>query len=180
MFFAEDDYQFYFERLREACANHDCRIHAYVLMTNHFHLLITPMTETGISKVMQSLGRRYVQHVNFNYQRTGTLWEGRYRATLLDSERYLLRFQRYIELNRAKAGGPTPRGLPKARAGSQLRSPILPSSTWPVPRHSGIPLPRFTQAVAHSELLASSSVVKRSVRLKRELEENRRRSPATW
>ncbi len=62
------------------------------------------MTGTGISKVMQSLGRCYVQHVNFNYQRTGTLWEGRYRATLLDSERYLLCCQRYIELNPVRAG----------------------------------------------------------------------------
>jgi putative transposase len=74
------------------------------MMTHHVHLLITPMTETGISKVMQSLGRCYVQHVNFNYHRTGTLWEGRYRATLLDSERYLLCCQRYIELNPVRAG----------------------------------------------------------------------------
>lgn len=104
VFFAEDDYQFYRDRLREACAKHDCRIHAYVLMTNHVHLLITPMTGTGISQVMQSLGRCYVQYINFNYQRTGTLWEGRYRATLLDSERYLLCCQRYIELNPVRAG----------------------------------------------------------------------------
>ena len=104
VFFAEDDYQFYRETLRDACGNHDCHIHAYVMMTNHVHLLITPITETGISKVMQSLGRRYVQHVNFKYRRTGTLWEGRYRATLLDSERYLLSCQRYIELNPVRAG----------------------------------------------------------------------------
>ena len=72
-------------------------------MTNHVHPLITPMVDTGISKVMQSLGRRYVQHVNCNYRRTGTLWEGRYRATLIDSAGYLLTCSRYIELNPVRA-----------------------------------------------------------------------------
>lgn len=104
VFFAEDDYQFYGEKLIDACGRYDCHVHAYVMMTNHVHLLITPMTETGISKVMQSLGRCYVQRVNFNHRRTGTLWEGRYRATLPDSERYLLRCYRYIELNPIRAG----------------------------------------------------------------------------
>jgi putative transposase len=104
VFFAEDDYRFYLEKLADACRKYDCRLHSYVLMTNHVHLLITPMTETGIGKVMQSLGRSYVQYVNFRHRRTGTLWEGRYRATLLDSERYLLTCHRYIELNPVRAG----------------------------------------------------------------------------
>jgi putative transposase len=104
VFFAEDDYRFYLEKLANACRRYDCRVHSYVLMTNHVHLLITPMTETGIGKVMQSLGRSYVQYVNFRHRRTGTLWEGRYRATLLDSERYLLTCHRYIELNPVRAG----------------------------------------------------------------------------
>ena len=68
-------------------------------MTNHVHLLLTPHTEDGIGKVMQSLGRTYVQYFNYSYQRTGTLWEGRYKATLIDSEAYLLTCYRYIEMN---------------------------------------------------------------------------------
>lgn len=104
VFFADDDYRFYREKLVDACSRHDCDVHAYVMMTNHVHLLMTPNTETSISKVMQSLGRCYVQYVNYRYQRTGSLWEGRYRATLLDSERYLLSCYRYIELNPLRAG----------------------------------------------------------------------------
>jgi len=83
--------------------DHDVQIHAYVLMTNHVHLLMTPETENGLSKVMQSVGRRYVQYFNYTYRRTGTLWEGRYKATLIDTERYLLTCYRYIELNPVRA-----------------------------------------------------------------------------
>ena len=104
IFAADQDYQFYLAKLAEACERFECRIHAYVLMTNHVHLLITPFTKDGISKVMQSLGRYYVQYFNYQYARTGTLWEGRYKATLLDSERYLLTCYRYIELNPVRAG----------------------------------------------------------------------------
>ena len=104
VFFADDDYHLYLERLRAACQKHDCEIHAYVLMTNHVHLLITPNTQDGISKTMQMVGRYYVPYINTTYQRTGTLWEGRYRATLIDSEQYLLACCRYIELNPVRAG----------------------------------------------------------------------------
>ena len=90
-------------KLAEACSKFQCDLHAYVLMTNHVHLLITPSTKNGISKVMQSIGRYYVQYFNFQYQRTGTLWEGRYKATLLDSDYYLLACSRYIELNPVRA-----------------------------------------------------------------------------
>ena len=79
-------------------------IHAYVLMTNHVHILASPETETSISKTLQSVGRRYVQYFNFTYKRTGTLWEGRYKATVIDSEQYLLTCMRYIELNPVRAG----------------------------------------------------------------------------
>ena len=102
--FAEDaDYCIYKDKLGEACERFRCRVHAYVLMTNHVHLLITPETEQGISKVMQSLGRQYVQYFNYRYQRTGTLWEGRYKASLLDTTQYLLTCYRYIELNPVRA-----------------------------------------------------------------------------
>ena len=104
IFVADEDYDFYLEKLKDACQKFQCEIHAYVLMTNHVHLLITPYSENGISKVMQSLGRFYVQYFNYQYRRTGTLWEGRYRATLLDSEQYLLICSRYIELNPVRAG----------------------------------------------------------------------------
>lgn len=103
IFVSDDDYRFYLESLQDACLRHQCDVHAYVLMTNHVHLLITPHTENGIGKVMQSVGRRYVQYFNYTYERTGTLWEGRYKATLIDSEQYLLTCNRYIELNPVRA-----------------------------------------------------------------------------
>ncbi len=105
IFDAEDDYRFYLEKLGEAAEKHQCDIHAYVLMTNHVHLLVTPQLENSIGKMMQMLGRYYVQYYNYTYQRTGTLWEGRYKATLIDSEQYLLTCMRYIELNPVRAQG---------------------------------------------------------------------------
>ncbi len=104
IFVADEDYQYYLKKLGDACKKYECELHAYVLMTNHVHLLITPNTAHGISKVMQTIGRYYVQYFNYQYQRTGTLWEGRYKATLIDSEDYLLRCSRYIELNPVRAG----------------------------------------------------------------------------
>jgi len=104
IFCANADYRFYLEKLKDAAAKHDCEIHAWVLMTNHVHLLVTPQAETGIGKMMQMLGRYYVQYFNYCYQRTGTLWEGRYKATLIDSEQYLLTCMRYIEMNPVRAG----------------------------------------------------------------------------
>ena len=104
IFVSEEDYRFYLEKLQDACQKYGCVIHAYVLMTNHVHLLMTPDTENSIGKVMQSLGRYYVQYFNYQYKRSGTLWEGRYKAALLDSEQYLLTCYRYIELNPVRAG----------------------------------------------------------------------------
>ncbi len=103
IFAAQEDYPFFIECLRIASGQHGCAIHAYVLMTNHVHLLMTPQHENSIGKTLQSLGRRYVQYFNYTHQRTGTLWEGRYKATLIDSERYLLTCYRYIELNPVRA-----------------------------------------------------------------------------
>jgi putative transposase len=104
LFTATAHYRLFFDCLREACERHGCRVHAYVLMTNHVHFLMTPDTRGGIGKVMQSIGRRYVQYFNLTTKRTGTLWEGRYRATVVDTERYLLACYRYIELNPVRAG----------------------------------------------------------------------------
>lgn len=104
IFAGENDYRFYLECLADASGKHSCDIHAYVLMTNHVHLLLTPHHKDSIAKTLQSVGRRYVQYFNHVYQRTGTLWEGRYKATLIDSEAYLLTCYRYIELNPVRAG----------------------------------------------------------------------------
>jgi len=103
-FFDESDYSHYLEDLQEAAEKWDCNIHAYVLMTNHVHLLMTPNLEEGIAKVMQSVGRKYVRYINGTYSRSGTLWEGRYKASIVHSEAYLLTCYRYIELNPVRAG----------------------------------------------------------------------------
>ncbi len=103
IFVAEEDYHFFLECLQQAAEQHGCAIHAYVLMTNHVHMLVTPTQEDSIAKTLQSLGRRYVQYFNYTQKRTGTLWEGRYKATLIDSEQYLLVCYRYIELNPVRA-----------------------------------------------------------------------------
>ena len=98
-FFSETDYQFYLECLYSASIRYGVRIHAYVLMTNHVHILMTPELEDSVSLVMQSIGRRYVQYINKLYRRTGTLWEGRHKASLVDTDNYLLTVSRYIEMN---------------------------------------------------------------------------------
>ena len=103
IFVAEEDYHFFLDCLKDAALRYGCAIHAYVLMTNHVHLLLTPEREESIGKTLQSVGRRYVQYFNSTQKRTGTLWEGRYRSTLIDSEGYLLICYRYIELNPVRA-----------------------------------------------------------------------------
>ena len=103
-FFAEEDYRFYLYWLRKGAEKYGCDIHTYVLMTNHVHLLLTPHGKTSASALMQSLGRRYVQYVNRVYKRSGTLWEGRFKASLVNAEEYLLLCYRYIELNPVRAG----------------------------------------------------------------------------
>ena len=102
-FFADTDYSYYLECLRMAVEKSGCEIHAYVLMTNHVHLLVTPRETDSVSLLMQSVGRRYVRYINSVYQRSGTLWEGRYKSVLIDSEGYLLTCYRYIELNPVRA-----------------------------------------------------------------------------
>lgn len=111
IFVAPEDYLFFLERLSEGCDRYACSVHAYVLMTNHVHLLVTPKTADGISKLMQSVGRRYVQYFNFTYQRSGTLWEGRYKSVPIEGEAYVMTCYRYIETNPVRAAMAThPRG----------------------------------------------------------------------
>ena len=104
IFVHDDDYQFYLECLQSAIEKNKLWVHSYVLMTNHVHILASPESETSISKSLQSVGRCYVQYFNYTYKRTGTLWEGRYKATVIDSDQYLLTCMRYIELNSVRAG----------------------------------------------------------------------------
>ena len=99
----EADHCRYLSLLAEALDRYGCVIHAYVLMTNHAHLLVTPGDKTAISRMMQYVGRRYVPYFNDKYARTGTLWEGRFKASVIDSARYLLACYRYIELNPVRA-----------------------------------------------------------------------------
>ena len=102
-FFCEEDYQFYLECLYDAIKRYGVKVHAYVLMTNHVHLLMTPTAKESISLTMQSVGRRYVQYINKLYKRTGTLWESRHKASPVDAENYLMICHRYIEMNPVKA-----------------------------------------------------------------------------
>lgn len=102
--YEEDDYWFLWEKIGAAAEKFQCDLHAYVLMPNHFHLVLTPHGDNGVGKLMQYVGRYYVQHFNARYKRTGTLWEGRYRSTLLDPKAYLLPVCHYVEANPVRAG----------------------------------------------------------------------------
>jgi putative transposase len=103
-FFADDDFFTYQHWLGEALKDTGCALHAYVLMTNHVHLLLTPSEAQSVPKLIISLGRRYVQYINRTYRRTGTLWDSRYKSSLVQAETHLLQCQRYIELNPVRAG----------------------------------------------------------------------------
>ena len=97
------DYELYLGLLEEFSLLHACPVHAYVLMTNHIHLLATPQRPESASEMMRSVNQRYVQHVNRKWKRSGSLWEGRFRSSLVDSESYFFTCQRYIELNPVRA-----------------------------------------------------------------------------
>ena len=88
IFFDESDYAAYLKWLGEAAERYGCAVHAYVLMTNHVHVLVTPGDSDGVSRMMQYLGRKYVPYINHSYGTTGTLWEGRFKASLIDEEGY--------------------------------------------------------------------------------------------
>lgn len=98
VFFGDGDFRFYLACLTDAAHAHGCDVHAYALMPSYVQLLVTPHHRSAISKTMQSIGRTYVQHINSSLQRSGTLWEGRYRACLIEPESYLMHCYRYIEL----------------------------------------------------------------------------------
>jgi len=103
-FLSTDNYQSYLAFLAQSLARYDTQLHAYVLMTNHVHLLLTPSTVDGISKTMKDLASRYAYALNKTHNRSGTIWEGRHKASIVQADSYLLSCYRYIELNPVAAG----------------------------------------------------------------------------
>jgi putative transposase len=129
------DYLVYLSNLRELSAKHDCSLHAYCLMTNHVHLLLTPTTADACPSLMRDLGQRYVQYYNRRYDRSGTLWEGRFRSCVTESARYVLACYRYIELNPVRAGmashpGAYPWSSHAANAGTLAETSLSPHSEF--------------------------------------------------
>jgi len=130
-FFSAADRHVYLALLEKLAARVECAVHAYVLMTNHVHLLVTPSDASGASLLMKHLGQSYVQHVNRTYERSGTLWGGRFRSNPVQCYRYLLACYRYIELNPVRAGlAPHPEDYPwssyRANAGLERSSLLTP------------------------------------------------------
>ena len=103
-FFAEDDYWYFLDHLKRQSDRFGCAIHAYCLMTNHVHIMLTPEKADSASLMMKHLGQRYVQYINRTYRRSGTLWEGRFKSCLAQEDRYVLDCYRHIELNPVRAG----------------------------------------------------------------------------
>ena len=103
IFKSEEDFIRIKEDLEFALSKSNCQLHAYVIMTNHLHLLITPKDKTDLSRFMQSMANRYVRYFNVKYQRTGTIWEGRFKSCLVDSDNHLFSLYKYIEMNPVKA-----------------------------------------------------------------------------
>ncbi len=104
VFFSEQDYLEYLRCLKHAADQYGCKIHGYVLMTNHIHLLVSPENKNSIGQLFQGLGRHYVRYINETYHRQGGLWEGRYKGNIIQSQTYLLACMRYIEMNPVRAG----------------------------------------------------------------------------
>lgn len=99
LYFEEQDFQYFRDCLDASAYNYQLKLHAYALMPDHVHILATPGRKDGVSRMVQSIGRNYVQYYNECYGGSGTLWEGRYRATVIEGRNYLLSCSRYIELN---------------------------------------------------------------------------------
>ncbi|HEC73676.1 MAG TPA: transposase [Methylophaga aminisulfidivorans] len=102
-FFDPENYQYYLELLTDKMPRYGVALHAYVLMTNHIHLLLTPSEPDSISRLMKVVGSRYAYYINKTYRRSGTVWEGRHKSSLIDADNYLLKCYRYIEMNPVEA-----------------------------------------------------------------------------
>lgn len=155
IFGGEADYRFLLDLLEQYSRESRVAIHSYVLMGNHFHVLATPETDKGLPGMMQAVGRRYVRYFNGRYGRTGTLWEGRYRSTLVQAERYLLACMVYIDLNPVRAGMVTD---PGAYAWSSFRhyAGIAPDRlVTPHPLYWELGNTPFAREHAYADLIAS-------------------------
>lgn len=151
-FYAEEDYLFYLKQLAEQAIKHDCAVHAWCLMTNHVHLLLTPAEPASVGMLMKGLGQRYVQYINRTYRRSGTLWEGRFRSCLVGEESYVLGCYRYIEMNPVRAGmveHPADYRWSSYRINAQAEHSIL---VKPHPLYRTLGETREAQAAAYREL----------------------------
>ena len=147
------DYQRLLSLIDENAKKFKVEIHAYVLMTNHFHLLATPQTESGLPLMMQAVGRNYVRYFNDLQERSGTLWEGRYRSTLIQADRYLLACMAYIDLNPVRSGLTVDaRDYPWSSHGSYIgvRNDIL---ITPHPVYWNLANTPFGREVAYADLV---------------------------
>ena len=164
------DFLAYLDALGDSSGRYQVDVHAYVLMTNHVHLLVTPGTPDGASRMMQQLGRRYVQYFNRAHNRTGTLWEGRFKSSLILSDRYLLACYRYIELNPVRAGIVSsadhyPWSSFRANGLGHMNPLLRPHSLW---LELGISAEArrsaYLRLFSHSEGVASDDMIRAAVR----------------
>lgn len=155
IFDSHQDYQLFLDLLYDYARKFDVAVHAYVLMTNHFHLLVTPQTDDGLPQMMQAVGRRYVRHFNDSHQRSGTLWEGRYKSTLIQTDRYLLTCMAYIDLNPVRAGMvASPRDYPWSSYG-HYSGQRIDKLVSPHPLFWGLGNTPFAREAAYAELVRS-------------------------
>lgn len=172
-FLDHGDRREYLARLQQALVDTGCQLHAYVLMANHVHLLLTPPASGVVGSLMQRLGRGYVGWFNHRHERTGTLWEGRYKACLVDGERYLLRCARYIDLNPVRARlTDDPTTYPWSSCGAlcgRRHDPLLTLHPAQLAFEAGAPLP----GQAYEELLGDATPVDEIEDIRRYLRQQR-------
>ena len=150
-FIEPENYQFYLELWRTVSSRYGVAVHAYCLMTNHIHFLATPDSKTSLSNTMKVIGSRYAQYINLKYKRTGTLWEGRHRSSLVQTDKYLLSCMRYIELNPVRAGMVV---LPEEYKWSSYRANAWGDENWlrPHVEYFGLKLNRIDPCRAYRDL----------------------------
>ena len=146
-FIEPENYQFYLELWQAVSQRYGVAVHAYCLMTNHIHFLVTPETETAISNTMKVVGSRYARYINYTYKRTGTLWEGRHRASLVQQNRYLLSCYRYIELNPVRANMVK---RPEEYKWSSYEANAWGDTTWLTPHQGYLDLGQTQQSRCHA------------------------------
>lgn len=167
VFFEEADWRTYLDRLFECAERYEVDVHAFVCMTNHVHILLTPGAENAASRMMQRLGSIYTAGVNAVRQRTGSLWEGRFKSSLVDSDRYVLACYRYIELNPVRAGivsgpGEYPWSSYRVNALAVGDYPLRPHRTWLA---LGVDMP--SRRRRHADLVAGGMTKRQLERIRR-------------